>query len=113
MEALFTTSIDLFPHTVHVRVFWDRIEIKAPLFRMEIPFSDVEGINSVERIPWYVGRGIEPYLHNRTLYIIDRRKNCVEIRKSTGFWRRLVLSVKQPDLLIEAVKRHSGRGWIL
>lgn len=98
---------------MHVRVFWDRMEVKAHLFKIEIPFSELEGMGIVERIPWYVGRGIEPYPHNRTLYVVSRRRNCVEVRKGSGFWRRLVLSVNQPDLLIESVKRYSGRGWII
>ncbi|MEN3048240.1 MAG: hypothetical protein ABDH63_05610 [Candidatus Caldarchaeales archaeon] len=108
VEALHSDYIDLFPFKAWVRVHWDRMEVKTRFFRIEIPYSELEGIGLVERIPWYVGRGVEPYPISRTLYVVDRRRNCVEIRKNSGFWRRLVLSVTDPETLIDVVRRYSG-----
>lgn len=107
-EALHSDYIDLFPFKVWARVHWDRMEVKTLLFTIEIPYPELEWVGVVERIPWYVGRGIEPYPISRTLYVVARRRNCVEVRKNAGFWRRLVLSVTDPESFVDAVRRYSG-----
>lgn len=95
--------------TVYFRVYMECVEVAYFPFKYRIPTPEITEVRIVEKIPWYVGRGLEPYPHNRSLYLVFRRRNLVEIRKDSGFWRRIILSVNNPEAFVEAVKRYSFR----
>jgi len=63
----------------------------------------------VERIPWYVGWGLR-ILPNRTLYFAIHHGRSVELERKSGYWKKIVLSVKDPEKFISILNERLRKG---
>ena len=71
------------------------VEAVMPPFRYSVPFSDIKEVKTIENIPWYVGWGMR--LWGRRLAFVSMRKSAVAIEKKRGFFRKLVLTTREPE----------------
>ena len=92
----------LFP--MSFKIHRDKVEVKFFPFKYEIPINDIISVGILEKIPWYVGWGLRINLKSRTLYFLAHHKKCVEISRRGGFWKRIVLSAKNPERFVETLK---------
>lgn len=80
------------------------VEAVMPPFKFSIPFSEIKDVKTIENIPWYAGWGLR--LWGRKLAFISMRKCAVEIEKKSGFFRRLVLTTRNPEEFVKMVKEN-------
>jgi hypothetical protein len=90
----------------YFKIYEDKLEVFFWPFRYEIPFNEIKNIRLVERIPWYVGWGLRLNPFSRTLYFAIHHGKSVEIQKEGGYWKKIILSVKQPEKFISIAKRY-------
>ncbi|MCS7145380.1 MAG: hypothetical protein RMJ28_07185 [Nitrososphaerota archaeon] len=103
-----------FPISLHVYI--DGVEFRWIRLGLIIHFSSIE-LMKVVKIPWWVGaRGVSTLFPlSKKLYIIlgghsaFRPGQGVLFERQEGFWREVVISVKNMEAFIEAVERASGR----
>ena len=93
----------LFPS--YFRIYSDKIEAYFWPFKYEIPLSDVKNIEMIEKIPWYIGWGLRIHPWKRRLYFAIHHGKSIKIRKENGFWREIVLSVKDPENFASILER--------
>jgi hypothetical protein len=96
----------------YFRVHEDRVEAFFWPFKYEIPVSEVERVELVMGIPWYVGWGLRINPWKRTLYFAIHHGKCLKIRKRGGFWKNVVISVRDSEKvfsIFNKVLRRSGR----
>jgi len=90
------------------KLYADRVEAYFWPYRRVIPVSEIVAVRVLGRIPWYVGWGLRLDPLRRRLYFALHHGRSVEIDVRKGYWRRVVLSVKEPDrfasLLAEQIK---------
>ncbi|MCS6783570.1 MAG: hypothetical protein NZ581_00010 [Candidatus Caldarchaeum sp.] len=103
-EPLFEEKMFFFPR-YRVAVYWDSLVVSHWPYQFVIPLSDVVDVKVVEKIPWYVGYGFEALPFGRVVYFRFRPGHWVEVEKSSGFWRKLVLTVKDVDRFLEIINR--------
>lgn len=82
------------------------VEAVMPPFRYGIPFSGIKEVKTIENIPWYIGWGVR--LWGRRLAFVSMRKSAVMIEKKSGFFRRLVLTTREPEEFARRVKERLG-----
>jgi len=96
----------LFPS--YFRIYEDRVE--AYFFCVFWPYkhttsiSDIKKIRIVEGIPWYVGWGLRIALGRRLYFAIHHGKS-IEIERKSGYWRKIVLSVKNPGKFMSIINK--------
>jgi len=73
-------------------------------FKCEIPISEIKEVKIIEHIPWYIGWGLRVWF-GRKLYFAIHHSKSVEIEKKRGYWRKIILSVKNPEKFIRIVER--------
>jgi hypothetical protein len=85
--------------------FWittDGVEAEMPPFKYRVSFSNIEEVRTIDNIPWYVGWGLR--LWGRGLAFVSMHKSSVEIKMKNGFFRRLVLTTKNPEEFVKKVR---------
>jgi hypothetical protein len=80
----------------------DSVEAEMPPFKYKVPFSNIEGVRTIDNIPWYVGWGLR--LWGKGLAFISMRKSAVLIEKKRGFFRKLILTTQNPEEFIKKLK---------
>jgi len=93
----------LFP--TYFKIYENKIEAYFWPFKYEIPLSDVKDIEIIEKIPWYIGWGLRIHPWKRRLYFAIHHGKSVKIEKENGFWREIVLSVKNPEKFVSTLER--------
>ncbi len=88
------------------RITYNGVEAVMPPFKYKIPFSDIKEVKTIENIPWYVGWGLRMW--GRNLAFISMRKRAVAIEKKKGFFRKLILTVQNPEGFMERLKEEMG-----
>ena len=88
----------------YFRIYGDSVEAYFWLYRFIIPISEIEEVRIIEKIPWYVGWGLRIDLFRRKLYLAIHHGRSVEIKKRNGYWKSIVLSIKDPEKFISIVK---------
>lgn len=78
------------------------VEAVMPPFRYRLPFSEIEDVTTIDRIPWYVGWGLR--LWGRRLAFVSMHKKAVVVEKKKGVFRRLVLTTQNPDDFVGRLK---------
>lgn len=78
------------------------VEAVMPPFKYRVPFSEIKEVRTIENIPWYVGWGMR--LWGRRLAFVSMRKRAVVIEKKRGFFRKLVLTTRNPEEFVKMVK---------
>jgi hypothetical protein len=90
------------------KVFQDRVEAYFTPHKQVIPFSDVESVELVEKIPWTVGLGLRYGIprtkHSGTKYFLIRDKG-IRLGLKSGRWKKIVLSVKEPEKVKSLIER--------
>jgi hypothetical protein len=81
--------------TMKFRISPDGVEAAMPPFRYRVPFSEMKEITILDRIPWYIGWGLRFW--GRGLAFVSMHKRAVVIEKKSGFFRRLILTTRDPD----------------
>jgi len=89
------------------RIYTDRIEAYFWPFKCEIPISEIKRVKIIDRIPWYVGWGLRIWF-GRKLYFTIHHGKSVEIEKKRGYWKKIILSVKNPKKFIKIIERMRG-----
>lgn len=90
----------LFP--ISFKIYEDRVEAYFWPYRHTTPISDIKKISFVERIPWYYGWGLR--ILAGTLYFAIHHGKSIEIERESGYWKKIVLSVKDPEKFMSIVK---------
>lgn len=88
--------------SIRFRITSDSVEAVMPPFRYHVPFSEIKDVKTIENIPWYVGWGLR--LWGRRLAFVSMRKSAVEIKRKRGFFRRLVLTTRNPEEFAKMVR---------
>lgn len=86
------------------RIYTDRIEACFWPFKCKIPIYEIKKVKIIDYIPWYIGWGLRIWF-GRKLYFAIHHGKSVEIEKKKGYWRKIVLSVKNPEKFIRIVER--------
>lgn len=90
------------------KIFQHRIEAYFTPHKQVIPFSEIESVGLVEKIPWTVGRGLRYGIprtkHSGTKYFAIRGEGIRLVLKS-GHWKQIVLSVKEPEKVKALIER--------
>ncbi|MEM2893409.1 MAG: hypothetical protein QW486_04610 [Candidatus Bathyarchaeia archaeon] len=92
----------LFPS--HFRIYEDVVDAYFFPYRHTIPISDIEKVEIIEGIPWYIGWGLRLNPLKRRLYFAIHHGRSVLIKRHSGFWKEIVLSVKDPQRFISHIK---------
>jgi len=93
----------------YFKIYEDKVEAYFWPYRHVTPISDIKKISLVERIPWYVGWGLR-ILPNRTLYFAIHHGRSVELERKSGYWKKIVLSVKDPEKFISILNERLKKG---
>ncbi len=91
----------LFPS--YFKIYEDKIEAYFWPYKHTTSISDIKKIGTVERIPWYYGWGLR-IASDRRLYFAIHHGKSIEIERGSGYWRKIILSVKDPDKFMSIVK---------
>ena len=82
---------------MYFRIYTDKIEACFWPFKYIINFSDIEDIRIIDRVPYYIGWGLRINPLSRTLFFVTHHGRSIEIIKRKGFWKKVILSVKNPE----------------
>ncbi|MGC8947986.1 MAG: hypothetical protein ACP5OK_01455 [Thermoprotei archaeon] len=88
----------------YFRIYDDRVESYFFPYKYEIPFPDIEKVKIIEKIPWYVGWGLRIDLFNKRLFFAIHHGRSILIKRKSGFWKEIILSVKDPQKFISYIK---------
>lgn len=88
--------------SIKFRITKDGVEAVMPPFKYSIPFSEIKEVKTIEDIPWYAGWGLRMW--GRRLAFVSMRKSAVEIERKRGFFRRLVLTTRNPEEFAKIVR---------
>jgi len=91
----------------YFRIYEDRVEAYFWPYKHMIPLSDIRGIETIEKIPWYVGWGLRISPFRKKLYFATHHGRSVEIERASAYWRRVVLSVKDPEKFTSTLRSTS------
>ncbi len=80
------------------------IEAVMPPFAYSVPLSEITGIRTIENIPWYTGWGLRVW--GDQLAFISMHKSAVEIEKGSGFFKKVILTTKDPEEFINRINRY-------
>ncbi len=86
------------------RIYHNKIEVIFWPFKYTIPFHDVKGVEIVDRVPLLIGWGLRMNPFTRTLYFVYHHGRCIVIKKKSGFWRKILLSVKNSGKFLNLLK---------
>ncbi len=90
--------------SIKFRITINSVEAIMPPFKYSAPFSEIKGVKIIEKTPWFIGWGLR--LWGRKLAFVSMRKSAVEIEKKSGFFRRLVLTTRNPEEFVKMVKEN-------
>ncbi|MCL7413542.1 MAG: hypothetical protein M8353_08010 [ANME-2 cluster archaeon] len=85
------------------RISTDGVEATMPPFRYRVPFSEMKEITIIDRIPWYIGWGLRFW--GRRLAFVSMHKRAVVIEKKSGFFKRLILTTRDPDTFFNMTRQ--------
>jgi hypothetical protein len=97
----------LFPS--YFRIYLDRVEAYFLPYKQVISISKIKEIKIRERIPWYIGWGLRLNPLRKELYFAVHHGKSVEIEKSDGYWKKIILSVKHPEQFVSILKGRMKR----
>jgi hypothetical protein len=103
ISALVTWSF----FSIKFRITTEGVEAAMPPFKYSIPFSEIKEIKTIEDIPWYAGWGLRMW--GRRLAFISMRKSAVVIEKEKGFFRKLILTTRNPEEFIKRLEEGKMR----
>jgi hypothetical protein len=86
------------------KIYEEKVVVYFWPYKHEIPFSDIREVKIIERIPWYVGWGLRINPISRRLYFAIHHGKSVEIERDSGYWKKIVLSVREPEKFISIFK---------
>ena len=92
----------LFP--ARFRIYSNKIEAYFWPFRYEIPILDIARIKIIDKIPWWVGWGLRIWF-GRKLYFAVHHGKGVKVERKGGYWKKIVLSVKNPERFVELIEK--------
>lgn len=104
---------------MRIKLFEDRLEISFWPFRYSIELDEIEGIEIVDDIPWYVGWGLritparlisKESMDGWALCFLAHHGRCILIRRKRGFWRTIVISPRDADRLASILEGLMKRG---
>lgn len=78
------------------------VEAVMPPFVYRIPISEITGMRMIENIPWYLGWGLRVWGHR--LAFVSRQKSAIEIEKGSGFFKKIILTTRDPKEFIDRLK---------
>jgi hypothetical protein len=81
----------------YFKLYKDRIEAYFWPYKHTIPISDIDGIRIIERIPWYTGWGLRIDPFKKKLYFAIHHGRSIEIKKGSGYWKSVILSIKDSE----------------
>ncbi len=80
------------------------VEAVMPPFAYSVPLSEITGIRTIENIPWYTGWGLRMW--GDRIAFISMQKSAVEIEKRSGFFKKVILTTKDPEEFINRINRY-------
>ena len=89
------------------RITEESVEAVMPPFSYRVLLSEIKEINTTD-IPWYTNWGLRK--QGRKLSFVSMHKKAVKIEKENGFFRTLVLTVRDPDKFVRMVKERMKGG---
>jgi hypothetical protein len=92
----------------YFKVYEDRIEAYFWPYKHVTPISEIEEIKIVERIPWYVGWGLRIDPFKKKIYFAIHHGRSVEIKRRNGYWKSIILSVKNPEEFASIIKKYQN-----
>lgn len=73
--------------------------------KYSVSFKDIESVQVVS-VPWYFGLGVRMYFwKGNTIGFITRHNKAVELKKKTGFFKRVLLTTRDPEDFAEKIKK--------
>ena len=87
----------------YFKIYEDRIEAYFWPYRHITSISDIKKISVIEGIPWYVSWGLRVNPFIETLYFAIHRGRSIEIERENGYWKKIVLSVKNPEKFMSII----------
>jgi hypothetical protein len=103
ISALVTWSF----FSIKFRITTEGVEAEMPPFKYSIPFCEIKEMKKIEDIPWYAGWGLRMW--GRRLAFISMRKSAVVIEKEKGFFRKLILTTRNPEEFIKRLEEGKMR----
>jgi len=82
------------------------VEAVMPPFVYSVSISEITGIRTIENIPWYRGWGLRVW--DNSLGFISKHKSAVEIEKGSGFFKKVLLTTRDPEEFIDRVNSYHG-----
>ncbi len=86
------------------KIYENKIEVYFWPFKYEIPFSDIASVEVIEKIPFWIGWGLRVHPLKRKLYFAIHHGKGIRIKRKNGFWKEIVLSVKNPEKFISVLR---------
>ena len=80
---------------IKFRISGNSVEAIMPPFKFSIPFNKISDLKIIEKIPWYVGWGLR--IGGRRIAFVSIHKKALVIEKRSGFFRKLILTTRDPD----------------
>ncbi|NOZ81589.1 MAG: hypothetical protein GXO63_00335 [Candidatus Micrarchaeota archaeon] len=81
----------------------NRVTVRFWPFSLSFKTSEIEDVRVLGKIPWYVGWGLRINPFKKRVYFVTNHKNCVLIKKRNGFWKEVVVSVRDPEKFVSEV----------
>lgn len=83
------------------RITEESVEAVMPPFSYSVLLSEIKEVNTTD-IPWYVSWGLRVW--GRRLAFVSMHKKAVKIEKENGFFKTLVLTIRNPDEFVRMVR---------
>jgi len=75
-------------------------------FRTRVPFEDIESVELVEKLPWWIGWGQRLwYRRGLVKAYVSRRGSAVLIKRKGARFKNLVLTVHEPGMFKEKLEQ--------
>ena len=81
------------------------VEAVMPPFVYSIPLSEITGMRTIENIQWQAGWGL--WVWGDRLAFISMHKDAVEVGKGKGFFKKVLLTTRDPEEFIDMVNRYT------
>lgn len=88
----------------YFRIYEDRVEAYFWPHKHVVPTSDIKEVKIIEGMPWYVGWGLRINPFKKKLYFAVHHGRSVKIERKSGYWRKVVLSVEDPENFVSTLK---------
>lgn len=83
------------------RITDKNVEAVMPPFVYSVPFSEITEMRTIENIPWHAGWGLRVW--GDRLGFISKHKKAVEIGKRSGFFKKVLLTTRDPEEFIRRI----------